>query len=201
MGASGQAVTGQQGHHRFLVFTTHLDDGAQLLVEQGRQQLAADAIQLQVETAVTGEGHLHQGDKQAAVGAVVVGDEFAIAHQRLDGVEEALELDRVVQIRCLVTQLAIDLGQRGGAETLLAVAKVDEDKVGLTEIGSQLRRDGVAHVLDPGKGRDEQGERRGDAVLLAILLPAGLHGHGVLAHRDGDAKGRAELLATALTAS
>ncbi len=195
VGAGRQTVTGQQGHHRFLVFTTHLDDGTQLLVEQGRQQVATDTIQLQVEATVTGEGHLHQGDEQAAVGAVVIGDQLAIGHQRLDGVEEALELDRVVQIRGALPKLAIDLGQGGGAEALLAVAKVDEDKVGFTKIAAQLRGDSVAHVLDPGKGGDEQGERRGDALLLAILLPAGLHGHGVLAHRNGDAKGRAELLA------
>ena len=115
---------------------------------------------------MTGEGHLHQGDEQAAVGSVVVGDEFAIAHQRLDGVEEALELDRVVQIRRLVTQLAIDLGQGRGAEALLAVAKVDEDKVGLTEIGTQLRGDGIAHVLDPGKGGDEQ--ESGEVTLCSL---------------------------------
>ena len=63
-------------------------------------------------------------------------------------------------------KLAIDLGQGRGAEALLAVAKVDEDKVGLTEIGAQLRGHGIAHVLDPGKGGDEQGERRGDAALF-----------------------------------
>ncbi len=195
MGAGCQTVTGQQGQHRFLVFATNLDDGTQLLVEQGRQQVATHAIELDVEAAVTGKRHLGQGDEEAAVGAVVVGNQLAIRHQRLDGVEEALELDRVVQIRSALPKLAIDLGQGRGAEALLAVAKVDEDKVGLTEIGAQLRGHGIAHVLDPGKGGDEQGERRGHAALFPVLLPAGLHGHGVLAHRDGDAKGRAELFA------
>ena len=116
-------MTGQQGHHRLFIFTTHLNDGAQLFVEQRRQQLAADAIELDVEATVTGKRHLGQGDEQATVGAVVVGDQLAIGHQRLNGVEEAFELDRIVEIRRLVTQLAIDLRQRRCAEALLAVCQ------------------------------------------------------------------------------
>lgn len=83
-------MTGQQGHHRLFIFTTHLNDGAQLFVEQRRQQLAADAIELDVEAAVAGKRHLGQGDEQATVGAVVVGDQFAISHQRLNGVGRSL---------------------------------------------------------------------------------------------------------------
>ena len=109
VGASRQTVTGQQGHHRLFIFAAYLNDGAQLFVEQRWQQLAADAIELDVEAAVTGKRHLGQGNEQATIGAVVIGDQFAIGHQRLNGVEEALELDWIVEIRRLVTQLAINL--------------------------------------------------------------------------------------------
>ena len=42
------------------------------------RELAADAIELDVEATVTGEGHLGQSDEEAAVGAVVVGNQLAI---------------------------------------------------------------------------------------------------------------------------
>ena len=68
----------------------HLDHRAQLLAEQQRQVVARERVEVDVEARAAGEGHLEQRDEQAAVGAVVVGEQQAARAELLDGREEAL---------------------------------------------------------------------------------------------------------------
>jgi hypothetical protein len=53
----------------------HLDDRAEFLGEQRRDRIVAELVELDVDAGVAGEGHFAQGREQAAVGAVVIGEE------------------------------------------------------------------------------------------------------------------------------
>ncbi|MNN51928.1 hypothetical protein D3C81_1665910 [compost metagenome] len=78
---------------------------------------------------MAGEGHFHHGGQQAAVGTVVVGEQAAVGVQALDGVEEALEVFGLVDVRHAAADLAVDLGQDRAAEAVLATAEVDQQQL------------------------------------------------------------------------
>ena len=113
-------------------------------------------IQRHRDTGLAREGHLGQGHEQTTIGAIVVSQQLAIGDQSLHGIEEALEQRRIIDIRCLLPQLLVDLGQTGGAQTILAVAQIDEDEIGLALVGAQLRRDRIAHIFHAGEGTDDE---------------------------------------------
>ena len=93
------------------------------------------------KASAAGERHLDQGDEQAAVGAVVVGEDLAVGRQLLDGREESLQARRLVEIRRHVADLAEDLGQGRAAQAVLAGAEIDEQQLGLAHVRAQLRRE------------------------------------------------------------
>ena len=174
----------------------HLNHRTQLFVEQHGCDIGGvvgQGIEEQIETAVTGKGHFQRRDQQTAVGTVVVGEDMTIGIQALDHREEGLEVFGVIHIRRLLAELGVDLGEDRGAETVLSAAKVDQDQVGFALVHAQLRSQGLANIADRSKAGHHQRQRRGDALVNALLLPAGLHRHGVLAHRNGDAQLRAQL--------
>src|SRR5690606_31675335 len=90
------------------------------------------------------------------------------------------------------------LRQRRATEAVLAAAQVDKDQVGVALVDAQLRGQGAADVLHRRKAGHDQGHGRGDALVLAFIIPAGLHGHGILADRNGDTQLRAQLHADSL---
>ncbi len=174
----------------------HLDDGTQLFGEQRAGQfvtVGGQGVQAQGQAAVTGKGHFHHGGDEATIGTVVVGQQQAILVEALDHREEGLEVFGLVDVGSLLAELAMGLGEDGAAQAILATTQVDEDQVGLALVQAQLGGQGAADVLHRGEAGDHQRKRRGDALVFAAVLPAGLHGHGVLADRDGDAQLRAQL--------
>ena len=61
--------------HRGSVGAAHLEHRAEFLAEQRRHRMRAEHRDVDVEPAVTRERHLRQRREQAAVRAVVIGDE------------------------------------------------------------------------------------------------------------------------------
>ncbi len=122
----GQSVLRERLFHVVETFGAHLDHRAQLFVEQHRQRIVTETVEIDVHAAVTGEGHLRQRHQQAAVGAVVVSQQRLIGHQLLHGVEEARQLRNVAHVGRFVAQLAVNLRQRGGTQRVMAVTQIDQ---------------------------------------------------------------------------
>ena len=198
--AEHMAVPAQAGRleplaHRLQIAGTDLHHGPQLFGEQGGDGILAEAGEIDVQPAVAGEGHFAQGHQQPAVGAVVIGQQQAVAVEFLDEGEEGLHGPRVVEVRRVMADLLVDLRQRRTAEAIAALAQVDQQQRAVAPIPPQLRREGAAHVGDRGKGGHDQRQRRGHRPRFAALLPYRLHRQRILAHRDGDTEFRAQLLA------
>ncbi len=193
---------GRQLRQHFLgVVLGYLNDRAQFFVEQHLGQCAGvlcQYVEVDVQATAGGKGHLGQSGEQATVGAVVVGKQQLVLVQALDHGKEGLEVFGIVQIRHLLADLVVDLRQRRAAQTVLATAQINQDQIGCAMIQTQLRGQGGAHVLYRGKTGNDQRQRRGNRLLLAGFIPAGLHGHGVLADRNGDAQLGAQLHADCL---
>lgn len=83
-----QARLAQRRQHLLGVAVTHLQYRAQLFAEQGRRVVLADVVERDSETDPAGEGHFAEGNEQAAVGAVVIGEDKVLLIECLDGVEE-----------------------------------------------------------------------------------------------------------------
>ena len=173
----------------------HLQHGAQLLVEQRAQGGFGPAVELDLQAAVAGEGHLQQRDDDATVGAVVVGQQQALGIGFLHQGEQALQALGIVQVRRHAAAAVEGLGQRRGAEAIAAAAQIDQPQVRLAPVQAQLRGQRLAHVGDPGEAGHHQRDRRHGALLAGLrVLPNGLHGHRILAHRHRDAQLGTQLL-------
>ena len=72
------------------------------------------------------EGHFDCGGEQAAVGAVVVGEELLLAAELLDGVPEILEVGGAVHVGRGRAHLRDHLGEDGAAEAVFPAAEIDE---------------------------------------------------------------------------
>jgi hypothetical protein len=73
-----------------------------------------------------GKGHLHHGGEQAAVGAVMVGEEFSLAAELLDGVPEILQVGGAVDVGHRLAHLRSHLGEDGAAEAVLPATEIDQ---------------------------------------------------------------------------
>ena len=75
---------------------------------------------------MAGEGHFRQGCEQPAVRAVVIGQRQArftqVGHDR----GEFQQPLRVIEVRRLVTQRAVDLRECRGTETIAATAQINQ---------------------------------------------------------------------------
>ena len=163
--------------YRFKPIGRHLDHRAQLFVEQRCQRVVAQPLNIYLYTAVACKRHFRQRHQQAAVGAVVVGQQCAVGDQLLHRVEEACQLLDVTHIGRFVAQLTVNLCQRSGAQRVMAVTQVDEQQCRVALVGTQLWRHGVANIFHAGKTSDHQGQRRRHFALLVAFLPAGFHRH------------------------
>ena len=119
-----------------------------------------------------GEGHLQQRDEQAAVGAVVVGEELAVGRQLLDRREEALagapgRRDPAARRRA-GRRPAPAPSRPGGS-----CPRPDRRAAARSRPTSraQLRRERAAHVGDRREGAHDQRERRGHALLAGRPPP------------------------------
>ena len=80
----------------------------------------------EINANVAGESHLDNGGEQAAVGAVVVGEEFLLAAELLDGVPEVLEVGGAVHVGRSFAHLRNHLREDGAAETVLPTAEIKQ---------------------------------------------------------------------------
>eukprot|EP00160_Parvularia_atlantis_P000121 Unigene10101_Nuclearia_a/m.30831 Unigene10101_Nuclearia_a/g.30831 ORF Unigene10101_Nuclearia_a/g.30831 Unigene10101_Nuclearia_a/m.30831 type:complete len:307 (-) Unigene10101_Nuclearia_a:1648-2568(-) len=129
---------------------------------------------------------------------------------------EAEQRRRVIHVRHgAVDHVLVSLRKRRAAQprrrradghvSVLARQVKQHERAVVRRVWVQLRRERAADVVDDGKGRDDERERRGDFVRLArAALAAGpgcrvgrgptrLHRHRVLAHGDRDAQLHAQL--------
>ena len=86
---------------------------------------------LEVDAGVAGEGHFDDGGEEAAVGAVVVGENFFLATEELDHVPEFFEVGGVVDVRGGFAHLRNRLREDGAAEAVLAAAEIDQEQDGV----------------------------------------------------------------------
>ena len=186
---------GELRQHEFGVLTVDLNDRAQLLGEQRIDRadgVVGQPVELNLEPATAGEGHLQQRHDQAAVTAVVIGEQLAVGVESLNDAEKRRQILGFVQVRAYVADLTIDLSQRRATETVLAATEIDQDQIALVLVETQLRRQRAQGIGDRGEAGDVQRQRRGDALLALFRLPRGAHGHRILAHRHGNAQRRTE---------
>jgi hypothetical protein len=87
--------------------------------------------QIEFDAGVAGEGHLDGRGEQAAVGAIVIGEEFLFAAELLDDVPEILQIFRAVDVGRVGAGLIEDLREQRAAEAVLAAAEVDEEEDGV----------------------------------------------------------------------
>ena len=97
-GQRAQPVTREHRPHVLDIRGPHRDDRAQLLGEQGRERIGAQLADVDLQARAAGERHLEQRHEQAAVAAVVVGQQASACRQLLDGGEERSQQRRVVEI-------------------------------------------------------------------------------------------------------
>lgn len=187
------AVAFAAGADRRDVRLLDLQHRAELLAERARQRIVAERVERGIDAAACGEGHLGERHEQAAVGTVVVGEQLARRVELLHRREETGEQRRIVEVGRRGAELAVDLRQAGTAETVLAAAEVDQQQARRTGVAAQLRRERAADVEHRRESRDDQRDRRDHAALARAVAPHGLHRQRILADRDGDAEGAAEL--------
>ena len=188
----GEACRQPIGGKGIGIALVHLHHHAQLFGEQLADEIAFG--QVDAQSAMSGKGHFQQGDQQAAVGAVVVGQQAAVV-PALDQIPGRLELRGLVQVGRDFTEFTVNLRQRRPAETVAAVAQIDQQQPGVG-VWRELRRQAAAHIRHRREGGDHQ-RHWGGLLLLGtgVIAPLRLHRQRILAHRDAQAQRRAELLA------
>ncbi len=190
-----EAVAREAGAGFRTIGFSDLHDRAQLFAEELGKPILVAGRQIDVHPHAASKCHFEQRDEKSAIRAIVVGEEFSGAGQFLNRREEALQPRRVVEIRRHVADLSKDLRQGRPTQAILAHAQIDQEQLGFAHVGSKLRRERAANVGGRRECADDERERRGHALFLAVFPPHRAHGHGVLAHRNGDAEGRGQLFA------
>ena len=149
-----QPVSSQSRFYRFTLSSANLDNRAQLFVKQRRQTIVAQSADINLNTAVPGEGHFSQRHQQPTVGTVMVGQQLTRSNQRLNRVVEAFQLLNVTHIGRLIAQLTVNLRQCRSPQRIITETEVNQQQ-GIV-FGRELRGNSVAHVFHAGKGGDHQ---------------------------------------------
>ena len=151
-----QTMRAQGLHDLAALRRAHLQHHAQLFGEQGfeRELVAARAdlarpvlavadvgaavgdavafrhehVYIEGHADVAGKRHLHYCGKQAAIAAVVVGQDLALGAQGVDGLDQVHQILRMVQVRHLVAELAQRLRQHAATHAVLATAQVNQQQ-------------------------------------------------------------------------
>jgi len=182
-----QAMFAQGLHDGVALGGAHLQQHAQLFAEQGFQGqfLAAGAdlggpvfgiarvhaavadavafghqhVHIQGHAHMPRKGHFGSCRQQAAVAAVVVGQQLALGAQGVNGIDQAHQILRVVQVGHAAAGLAQHLRQDAAAHAVLAFAQVHQHQRGVGGVAVQLGGQGAAHIVQRGKGRHDQADR------------------------------------------
>ncbi len=167
-----------------------LDHRAKLFSKQHADRFSRFARgQLQFQPASSSKGHLQQAGQQPAIRAIVVGEQASFPVEALNGLKEENKLFRGIQIRRLAPRLAIALSERAAAQTVSAVAQVNQQQAGVPCVQAKLRRQRASGVRHRSERGNDQGQRRG----YFFVIPPGAHGKAVFAHGNGNAQRRAQL--------
>ena len=219
MAVLAQLVLTQGLHDDIAVCGAHLNQHTKFFAEQGAQghlvAPAADltspifgvtAVHAAVRNAITlGHQHVHiQGNahmagkrhltsrcKQAAITAVMVGQEVAAGAQGVHRVDQVHQVLRMVQVWHLVAHLPQRLRQNAAAHAVFATAQVDQNQRSVLR-GVKLRCECAAHISQRGKGGHDQRHRRGDFFGFVAILPLRAHRQRIFADRDRNAQRRAQ---------
>ncbi len=158
------------------VSSTDLEHRTELFIEQelNRRLAAKYCVELERGSNSTGKHHFAYRGEQPAVGTVVIGQNLPGAVELLHHPEERIEPLRI-HVRRGVPQLAVNLGERRAAQAALPPTEINQDEIGISAVGAQLRRQRPAHVGHRRKCRHNERDRRGDLPLRAVLAPRCLH--------------------------
>ena len=143
---------------------------------------------------MAGKRHLTDGGKQAAVAAVVVGQDLATRAQGIDRLHQRHQVSRCIQIRHLVTELPKRLRQHAASHAVLAAPEIDQQQAAVHG-RIELWRQRATHIGECGKSGDDQRHRRGHFLGARLVLPLRAHGERILADRNRNAQRRTQLQA------
>ncbi len=190
--AAVQPLLAQHGLHLGQPRALDLQHAAGLLGEEGGDGVLLRA-QVDLDPAVSGEGHLAEGDGQPPVGDVVPGQDRAGVAEAVHGLPQPDQQGRLVQIGREGPQLPVDLRQGRAAHSRRPTGEVDVQQLGRPSVHPQHRGEGLSHIQNGREGADHHGQRGGHHAALLALVPGGAHGHRVLADGDADPQLGAEL--------
>ena len=132
--AGFQAVLAQGEVDVVEIVFANLDDGAEFFVEECTERIV-EMQDFEIDTGVAGERHFDDGRQQAAIGAVVVGEEFFLAAELLDDVPEIFEVGGIVDVGRGFAGLRDDLRENRTTEAIFGTTEIDEDEDGVADRG------------------------------------------------------------------
>jgi hypothetical protein len=191
-----ETVAGEASAHFADIGFADLHDRTQLFAEKLRERIPRGGREGDVETGATSKRHFEQRDEKPAVGSVVVGKNFSVAHKFLNRGEKAHKARRIVKIGRNLADLAKDLRQGRPAQSILARAQIDQQKFGLAD--GTVRSSGVRARRMSVAGAKALTMRESGAVTRFSCPPSCqtvLMDMESLPTWDGDAKGRRKLFA------
>src|SRR5438093_7674306 len=99
---------------------------------------------------------------------------------------------RIVEVRRLVAELAVDLRQRGAAEAALAIRQIEQYERGVAAIEAQQWRQRAARIADRRERRNDQRDGCRHGLFDTTVVPRRSHRQRILADGDRDADRHAE---------
>jgi hypothetical protein len=82
---------------------------------------------------MAGESHFDDGREQAAVGTIMIGENFSFATELLDRLPEIFEVGGMVDVGRNFTGLGNDLRKDRAAEAVFGTAEIDEEESGIAD--------------------------------------------------------------------
>src|SRR5579872_5792752 len=122
---------------------------------------------------MAGEGHLGECGEETAVGAVVIGEQLALAVELLDYVKESKQFSGLGCVWGCAGSEVIALREHGAAEAVAALSEIDEDECAF---GLELGCKCFPYISYRSEAGEDDGERRDDGTGFAVLAPTHLHG-------------------------
>ena len=113
--------------HCVAIIALDLQYRAEFFAEQYRQRsaLSPSSAQFDIETAMTRERHFTQRCEQAAIGAIVIRENFLLFEQLLHGGEKSAQPFRLIDIGRDIADLIEHLRETRAAQTIFARAEID----------------------------------------------------------------------------
>ena len=165
-------------YHRVGLGFFNLQHGTQLFAKQGRngfRRITGQMIQGDIQTGTGSKRHFHQCGEQAAVGTIMVSQQFALSQQLLSHFEKGNQVFGIIQVRGNVTDLAVHLCESRASHTILATAQIQQQQLTL-HASFQFRGHRQVDIGDRGKCRNHQRHGRSHTFIDALIVPHRTHG-------------------------